>query len=279
MMNLDRETEVVLQAVREASALVAEVYATNFSVEYKHAREPVTLADRRSNEVLSKRISDAFPSDGIVAEESVPEDPAELARMLKRERLWLIDPLDGTKEFIARNGEFAIMVGLAVQGRPVLGVVATPDGGDVWVGVTGKGTTRISRDGTRHACTPSEVSKLSDASLVVSRSHRSQALLDKIEALGAARHVPCGSVGIKASRVACGAADMYVYLHVPGGAKIWDGCAPEALVLGAGGAVTNGSGAPINYAAGPLELTGGLVASNGLLHAALIEKLQTAPRA
>lgn len=110
-MSFDHEIDVVLQAVRDASALVAEVYATNFSVEYKHAREPVTLADRRSNEVLSQRIRAAFPNDGIVAEESVPEDPQELARMLRRERLWLIDPLDGTKEFIARNGEFAIMVG------------------------------------------------------------------------------------------------------------------------------------------------------------------------
>ncbi|MBI5538119.1 MAG: 3'(2'),5'-bisphosphate nucleotidase CysQ [Deltaproteobacteria bacterium] len=272
--SFQQEIDVVVQAVRDASALVLDVYASEFSVDLKDAREPVTLADRRSNELLCDRISRTFPADGIVAEESVPKDPGTLASMFRNERLWLIDPLDGTKEFIARNGEFAIMVGLAIGGRPALGIVATPANGDVWIGISGQSTTRIAADGSRADCRVSDIDEMADATLVVSRSHRSRALVDRIERLGVQRLLACGSVGIKASRIASRDADLYVYLHAPGGAKVWDGCGPEALVLGAGGTVTKVDGEPIDYASGALELTGGLLASNGRLHAKLLAHIQ-----
>jgi len=268
-----KELDVLVPAVRDASRLVLEVYSTEFAVDLKDAGEPVTLADRRANDLLCHRISEAFPHDGIVAEESVPRDPDTFARIVRNPRLWLIDPLDGTKEFIARNGEFAIMVGLAIGGRPVLGVVATPSNGDVWIGVPGERTVRLSADGSLSECQVSQVASLAQATVVVSRSHRSRSLLDRIERLDVAHSLACGSVGIKASRIASKQADLYVYLHAPGGAKLWDGCAPEALVLGAGGRVTTVSGEPIDYASGQLELTGGLLASNGYLHPALVQRL------
>jgi 3'(2'), 5'-bisphosphate nucleotidase len=267
-----KEIPIVVQAVREAAKLVLEVYSTNFAVDLKKAREPVTLADRRANDLLTARLSAAFPDDGIVAEESVPRDPRALAEMVQKPRLWLVDPMDGTREFIARNGEFAIMVGLAEKGRPVFGVVCTPADGTVWVGVPGAGTWRLGAD-AEDRCEVSEVADLAEATLVVSRSHRSQVLLDRVDALGTAHQLACGSVGIKCARVASAQADVYVYLHGAGGAKLWDGCAPEALVLGAGGTVTTVHGTPINYATSELELTGGFVATNGLLHAAVLDRL------
>jgi 3'(2'), 5'-bisphosphate nucleotidase len=272
--SFQQEIDLVVRAVRDASALILEVYSTEFAVDFKVAHEPVTLADRRSNELLCNRISEAFPADGIVAEESVPKDPDTLARTFRNERLWLIDPLDGTKEFIARNGEFSIMVGLAIGGRPALGIVATPANGEVWVGVSGQRTVRIGADGTTTECRVSDIDTLAQATLVLSRSHRSRALLDRIERLGVQHLIACGSVGIKTSRIASRDADLYMYLHSPGGAKVWDGCAPEALVLGAGGVVTNVDGDPIDYACGELELKGGLLASNGHLHAQLLARIR-----
>lgn len=271
--SFERELSVVLPAVREACALILDVYATEFSVDLKQAREPVTLADRRSNELLVKRIAEAFPDDGIVAEESVPGEPGALDEVVRKPRVWFIDPLDGTKEFIARNGEFAIMVGLTVGGRPVLGVVATPVDGLIRIGIPGQRTWLQHADGTEQECRVSPVASLEDATLVVSRSHRSGKLTRTAELIGVSRVVPCGSVGIKCGRVACSQADLYVYLHNPGGAKLWDGCAPEALVLGAGGRVADVSGNLINYATSSLELTGGYLATNGLIHDTLIERI------
>jgi 3'(2'), 5'-bisphosphate nucleotidase len=263
-----------VQAVRDAATLVLDVYSTDFSVDLKTAREPVTLADRQSNDLLCQRIAEAFPQDGIVAEESVPTGPGALERTVNKERVWFIDPLDGTKEFIARNGEFAIMVGLAVAGRPVLGIVGTPASGEIWVGISGARTWRLAADGSQVQCSVSRVWEFAHAALVVSRSHRSQSLLDRVERLGVQRVIACGSVGIKASRIACAQADLYVYLHAKGGAKLWDGCAPEALVLGAGGKVTNIEGGLINYATAQLELVGGFIATNGLLHERLLERVR-----
>lgn len=271
--SFERELAVVLPAVREACDLILEVYATEFSVDLKQAREPVTLADRRSNELLVSRIAEAFPADGIVAEESVPREPGALEAVVGKPRVWFIDPLDGTKEFIARNGEFAIMVGLTVGGRPVLGVVATPADGLIRIGIPGHRTWLQHADGTERECRVSSVASLEDATLLVSRSHRSGRLTRIAELTGVGRVVPCGSVGIKCGRVACAEADVYVYLPAPGGAKLWDGCAPEALVLGAGGRVTNVEGGLIDYATSSLELTGGFLASNGLLHETLIERV------
>lgn len=267
------ELSVVLPAVREACRLILEVYATDFDVDLKQAREPVTLADRRSNALIVQRLSEAFPADGIIAEESVPRDPAVLEATVRKPRVWFVDPLDGTKEFIARNGEFAVMVGLAVEGRPVFGVVATPADGLVRVGISGVRTWIQRADGTEADCRVSSVDTLDRATLVVSRSHRSGRLTRLLETLGVARTVPCGSVGIKASRVASADADLYVYLHSPGGAKLWDSCAPEALVLGAGGRVSDRHGRPIDYATPCLELTGSFVATNGSLHDTVLARM------
>jgi len=267
------ELSVGLPAVREACSLILEVYATDFDVDLKQAREPVTIADRRSNALIVQRLSAAFPDDGIVAEESVPKDPAVLEAAVRKHRVWFVDPLDGTKEFIARNGEFAVMVGLAVAGRPVFGVVATPADGLVRIGIPGVRTWIQRADGSERDCKVSSVPRLDQATLVVSRSHRSARLTRLIDALGVARTIPCGSVGIKASRVASADADLYVYLHSPGGAKLWDSCAPEALVLGAGGRVTALDGRPIDYATASLELTGSLIATNGGLHDSVLARM------
>ena len=144
--------DVVLAAAREASELVMRVYATPFDVAYKSKDDPVTRADHESNALLCDRLSRAFPGLPIVAEES---DPSTYAGFASAEAVWFVDPLDGTREFVARNGEFAVMIGLAERGRATLGVITAPAWGRAFVGVVGDGAWEVAADGTR---TPIHVS-------------------------------------------------------------------------------------------------------------------------
>jgi 3'(2'), 5'-bisphosphate nucleotidase len=270
----EKELAIAIAAAQDAAKIVMDVYATDFAVDYKHAREPVTVADRRVNDLLCDRISKAFPSDAIVAEESCPKSQEQLANLTSQNRVWFIDPLDGTKEFISRNGEFAVMIGLAIDGDARLGIVATPIDNKVWVGVVGQGAYVLENGSTRELHV-SKVDSLTDASLLVSRSHRPDNLLFAIHRLGVKREVACGSVGVKNSKIALGEADLYVNFYQQGGAKLWDGCAPEALLRAAGGAVTGVSGNPINYASSVLELADGMVCSNGRIHNDVIRALKS----
>jgi 3'(2'), 5'-bisphosphate nucleotidase len=275
----DREQEVALEAARQASRVLLEAYGQPITVELKAGHEPVTAADRASNELIVQALRQAFPQDGIVAEESLPLTEQALRDQIERERVWFVDPLDGTKEFLARNGEFAAMIGLAVQGRAQLGVVAVPVTGEIFVGHVGQGAFKLDAQGTRTQLAVSPRNQLSQGRLLLSRSHRPRVLLELADRLAVAEKIACGSVGVKASRLASGEAELYINLYQPGGAKLWDGCAPEALVRGAGGEVSTVLGAPIDYRSTNLELVGGYLATNGHLHAALTSLLGSAASA
>jgi 3'(2'), 5'-bisphosphate nucleotidase len=269
----DRELEEVLRIAREASALVSAVYATPFTVEMKGPGDPVTRADREANELICRALEAAFPGDAIVAEESVPADPAAVAALVRKPRVFYVDPLDGTREFADRNGEFSVMIGLSTGGRADLGVLVMPTTGEALAG-------RIGRDGAAGvafledgsgARRPLAVSPLADpsrATLVVSRSHRPRIVAPFAAALGIQRIVPCGSVGVKVARVVTGEADLYV--HGGGGAKRWDTCGPEAVLVAAGGRFTDLAGREVDYASADLEQRGGILASNGALHEAAL---------
>ncbi|MDQ3249863.1 MAG: 3'(2'),5'-bisphosphate nucleotidase CysQ, partial [Chloroflexota bacterium] len=117
-LDFTAEAEFAARVAREAATIVNTFYVGSSEVRYKMDDEPVTEADRSANQHIITRIEAMYPDDGILSEESKDD----LVR-LNKSRVWIVDPLDGTKEFIARNGEFSIMIGLVVEGRPVLGVV------------------------------------------------------------------------------------------------------------------------------------------------------------
>ena len=123
-VDLSREFEFACKVAREAAIIVTTFYVGSSEVEYKSRDEPVTEADRSANRHIVARIQEEFPDDGILSEESKDD----FVR-LEKSRVWIIDPLDGTKEFIARNGEFSIMIGFVIDGRAVMGVVMQPDPG------------------------------------------------------------------------------------------------------------------------------------------------------
>jgi 3'(2'), 5'-bisphosphate nucleotidase len=260
------ELEVMLRVAREASVVVARIYATNFSVDYKGPADPVTQADREANALIVTRLAEAFGPVPIVAEES---DESAFAGWTGAARAFFVDPLDGTLEFVARNGDFVVMIGLAEKGRPVAGVVVAPAVGLAWAGADSIGAFEVAADGSRQAIHVTDTAVLSKANVVISRSHPSERLQQLIERLGVERATPRGSAGLKATDVASGRADFY--LHPSQAGKRWDTCAPEAIVTAAGGLCTDAWGAPIDYNGPELANLKGFLASNGKLHQAVLD--------
>lgn len=256
---------------REAAAVILEVYATKFSVDFKAPRDPVTEADRRANELICGRLSQLYPGVPIVAEESEPDTFADYR---DAERIFFVDPLDGTREFVARNGEFVVMIGYVEGARATAAVIHAPESGVSWLGELNRGAYQINADGTHQPITVSAVSALGEARVVGSRSHRNPALEQALNALGARELVALGSAGLKASVVAHGAADAYVAPHYAG--KRWDACAADALISAAGGKLTDSRGELIDYRSERLDNDRGVVASNGRIHDTIIEKLAAA---
>jgi 3'(2'), 5'-bisphosphate nucleotidase len=237
MTELDSRYEVAARAARAAGAAAMRFYGDCGSVA-KHDGSPVTLADHAANEVIVSALRDAFPEDAILSEES--QDSPE---RLGAKRVWIVDPLDGTKEFLARNGEFSIMIGLVEDGEPVLGVVYLPDGDLLYGAVTGRGAW-VEQGGERASlvCGPRGDGNLR---LVGSRSHADTLLVAMQQRLGITDVMPCGSVGVKCSRIARGERDLYI--HPVPFLKEWDTCAPEIVLREAGGWVGDCRGEPLRY--------------------------------
>jgi 3'(2'), 5'-bisphosphate nucleotidase len=267
--DLTRAGEAALKAALEASALVMRIYAEGFTVEYKAKNDPVTRADRESNALLCDRLTRAFPGVPIVAEES---EPPTWEAFAGADAAWFVDPVDGTREFVARNGEFAVMLGLAERGRAVLGVIIAPAWGRAFLGIVGAGAWEIASDGRRTPIRVSDRATLRDASVVVSRSRSNARVAPLLAAADTAPPRAHGSSGLKAVLVASGVYDVYPQ-PAPAGMR-WDACASDALVRAAGGECTEIDGRPYEYASGELVNARGLLATNGRLHAATVAALR-----
>lgn len=261
-----QRARTALSIAEDAADLVMRVYAEPFSVEYKAANDPVTRGDRDANALIVDRLTRAFPGVPIVAEES---DPSTYAGFGDADAVWFVDPLDGTREFVAKNGEFAVMIGLAERGRAVVGVIVAPVWKRSFFGVVGEGAWELSDGGAPIPIHVSNCTDPRDATVVVSRSHASGRVSSILADLGAAEPVHHGSSGLKGVLVALGRCDAYVH---PGFAGMrWDACATEALVCAAGGACTDASGESLDYGNGELTNTRGLLATNGHLHPAMVK--------
>lgn len=259
------ELRIAVRLAREAGEIVKTFYEVPTTVRWKDPTEPVTEADRAVNAYLVKQINQLFPQDGILAEESKDD----LSRLQKR-RVWIMDPLDGTAEFIAHNGEFVIMIGLAVDGEPVVGVVYQPINEVLFAASRGQGA-YVEEFGERHPLRVSSEAEISKFKLVVSRSHR-PALIDTIiKEMGLQRERSIGSVGLKIGLIARGQAEFYV--HPNPGTKEWDTCAPDIIVSEAGGRMTDCWNRPIRYNRENVKNRFGVLASNLTQHSEIADTL------
>jgi 3'(2'), 5'-bisphosphate nucleotidase len=262
MTDYTRELEVATRLAREAGEAILAIYSTQFRVEYKGADDPVTEADRKANAMIVAGLSRAFPDDAIVAEESL-NDPAKWTRS---RRIWYVDPLDGTREFVSRAGEFSVMIGLAEDGVSKMGVVYRPTDQSMFSGIYGVGAW-IERGDSKHrldAHSPRSV----EPRLILSRSHRTELTERVRSALGVMNYLQAGSVGIKAAMVAEGLAD--IYFETSSMTCAWDTCAPEAILRAAGGEFSDFLGRPFRYGGTELRNLHGIVATAGNNHSKLI---------
>ena len=265
----EHELQVAVRLAREAGSVVLEYYNTPLHVEQKESAydsEPVTEADRSSNALIVAGIRHEFPDDGILAEESIDTE-----RRLGKRRVWMIDPLDGTKGFISRAADFAVQIGLAVDGESVLGVVYQPLPDILYWAARGRGAW-IERQGL--AAERAQVSDVSDVRhmrLAASRSHRSPRMDRVVRALGVEQEVQRNSVGVKVGLLIEQQCDLYV--HLSSHTKQWDTCAPEAILREAGGHFTDLFGSPLRYNSPEVENLNGIVATNGAAHDHIIDQL------
>jgi 3'(2'), 5'-bisphosphate nucleotidase len=258
----------LVKIAAEAAVVVQEVFETPFTVDFKGPKDPVTEADRRANDLICTRLATEFPGVPIVAEESAIESFAEYR---KSSDIFFVDPVDGTNEFIERRKDFVVMIGLVQGNRATHGVMHAPALELAWAGEVGAGATLIEASGARSPIHVSDRSEIAKARLVGSRSHRGPRLERLLGALGVAELIPMGSAGLKGAYVARGAAEAYVAPFYAG--KRWDACAADALVVAAGGRVTDAYGDAIDYRAESLSNDRGVVATNGVLHDALLTRI------
>jgi 3'(2'), 5'-bisphosphate nucleotidase len=272
-----RELDVALElAIKAGDEVVRIRNAGALGVELKLGDEPVTIADRLASELIVAGLTSAFPGDPIISEE-LPPPPGAFGA----ERFWLVDPIDGTKDFIRGSDGFSIMIGLVEHGRPSIGVVHQPT-------VAGSRRTFYASPDGAFVRTPDDVCALvvstvahaGDARLVASASHRSPQIDEVKTTLGIADEQNVGSVGVKLSLIALGVRDLYVNPWPK--TKAWDTCAPEAILTRAGGRLTDLFGGAVRYAGDNMRHPRGLVGSNGHIHdevvariAPLFEQLRT----
>jgi 3'(2'), 5'-bisphosphate nucleotidase len=262
MTDLRERLERSMEIARAAGAAAMKFYGTAISATKADA-SPVTAADHAANDVIVAGLRAAFPLDAILSEES-----KDSAARLSARRVWIVDPLDGTKEFLAQNGEFSVMIGLAVEGEAVLGVVYLPDGDVLYSAARGLGAW-VERDGRRERL-QRPPARLGALRLVGSRSHAEPLVERMSEALGITDVLPCGSVGVKCARIVEDVRDLYV--HPVPYLKEWDTCAPEVVVREAGGWVSDCRGEPLVYnKPRPVQPHGILACAPGVAEQALRE--------
>ena len=262
-----RELEVAIDLARQAGSVIMQHYVVPTQVDYKTADEsnPVTQADRDANKLIVEGLMGAFPSDAILAEESPP-----LASRHEKSRLWCVDPLDGTREFIARNGQFVVMIGLAVEGHAVLGVLYHPTEDTMYWGAPGEAGMQVK--GTRSPIQVSRQTAPEQSTLMVSRSHHSEVTEKVAREVGFGNKLPTGSVGLKVARIAAGQGEAYISLSNQ--THEWDACAPEAVLQAAGGRMTDICGQPLKYNKTTTPTPCGLLATNGHLHPRCLKALE-----
>lgn len=265
------ELDRLARIARDAGRGILRTYASDFRVDYKSPGDPVTDADREANALICSRLAAEFPGAAIVAEESAAE---HYAGYRDEPRVFFVDPLDGTREYVAKNGQFVVMIGLLIGDLPSLGVVFQPTTGTLWYGARGLGAWRVEADGSERAIRVGSLEHPDQARVTISRSRRSDRLRNTLKQLGARQVIPMGSAGLKGALVAEGSADAYLALGVSG--KFWDACAMDAIVSAAGGRVSDTRGEALDYRSGELELSHGVLAANPILHAALQRQLASA---
>jgi 3'(2'), 5'-bisphosphate nucleotidase len=266
MVAMEKELTVAKKLALAAGAILMEHQSKSVSVDWKAPGNPVTEADRAASTFIVSNLKREFPSQGILSEEESDD-----ATRLERAYVWMVDPMDGTKEFIDRRDDFAVQIGLVKEGTPVLGVVYQPAKNKLYYAADGMGAFLQEGEVIKSLKVSAEETP-SKLAMAVSRSHRSANIDGILKRLQIDTLIPSGSVGLKVGLICEGRAHLYV--HPGGHTHLWDTCAPEAILREAGGRMTDVSNHPLRYDMAEHRNLNGLAATNGVLHHRVIEATQ-----
>ena len=235
---------------------------------------PVSAADLAVNQWLLDGLHSHYPSIDwtLLSEETAKEQLAE-SSLVDAEWLWILDPLDGTKDFLQGTGDYAVHLALVKGTQAMLGVVLIPEADELWFGVRGLGAWLESRNGEKKSVSFSDRKSFKELILVASRNHRDNRLEELLNNLNLAGTKSIGSVGCKVATILRGEADFYISLSGRSAPKDWDMAAPEAVLSAAGGMFTHADGAPLKYNTGDIRQAGCLVASHGYIHPEICQKV------
>ena len=278
MQNLQSILELLRPIGWSASDILRSYYHGNkqddLNVEYKDdkGKDPVTAADLAVNNYILKKLKNELGSEdfGYISEETYQNQDGKN----NSEWVWIIDPLDGTKDFINKTGEYAIHIALVRNKRPELALVAIPEAEKLYYAIKDGGTFVETIDGNRKSIRVSERDNPQDLTLVVSRSHRNERLNYLLDKLTFKNQKSVGSVGGKIVAIIEQQADIYISLSGKSAPKDWDMAAPELILTEAGGKYTHFDGTPLQYNTGDINQWGGLLASNGKCHEMLCKEAE-----
>ncbi len=242
----------------------------DLEVQYKQ-NEPVTVADVAVSQYILEKLQGSLGNEdfGYISEETY-----KLQAALTQELVWIIDPLDGTRDFIQKTGEYAVHIALVKEKRPILAVVAVPEAEKLYYAIKGGGAFVETRQRQSQKIQVSSRENIQHLTVVVSRSHRNERLDYLLEKLPFANQKAVGSVGCKIATIVEQKADVYISLSGKSAPKDWDIAAPELILTEAGGKYTHFDGTPLQYNTGDINQWGGLLASNGQFHEELCQQAE-----
>ncbi len=266
MLNLNEIMSLTRPIAWGAADILMKYYQEpeDLEITFKGGEEGnVTSADLAANDFILSQLKLTFGTDNFAYLSEETEDNID---RLEHEWVWIIDPMDGTSDFIRRTNEFAVHIGLTYRQRPVLGLVATPAQERLFQGMLGNGAYIETRDGLQQRIQVSNKIALDQMVVVASRSHRNSQLESILQQLPKAAEIAVGSIGGKFAAIASGNADVYISVSGKSAPKDWDYCAPEIILTEAGGQLTHSDLSLLSYNNLELRQWGTIVASNGHCH-------------
>ena len=232
-------------------------------IKNKNAEDPVTVADLEVNELILKRMQDKYPNTDwkYLSEENAKIDINSCN--IDSDWVWILDPLDGTKDFIEGTGNYAMHFALNYKKKPIIGVVLIPDKEELWL-ANGEKVWCEKRNNSNKKTNLFVDKRLSEMTLVTSKNHSNKALRNLIEKINFKKTLIMGSIGCKIASIIRGESDIYICMSLPSGSspRDWDFAAPEAILKTAGGAITNLENEDLNYFQKDFKQGGVIVASN-----------------
>ena len=233
----------------------------------KNEEDPVTIADLKVNQMMIQNITANYKNINweILSEENVKVNPSKC--LFNKDFVWVLDPLDGTKDFIQGTENYAMHLALNFKKQPYLGIVLIPEKNELWLS-NNENVWCENRNGEYKKTNLSKKNNLQDMTVVTSKNHRNQTLKNLIEKINFKEIIVMGSIGCKIASILRGESDIYISLSLPGESspKDWDFAAPAAILKAAGGAITNLNNQELTYGNSNFEQPGVIIASNNYLN-------------